>query len=266
MDCRLLALACSGSFQDLESHLNGQDRQAPSDGTNGGIGSSTDDEEAFFRQSLLDGVTVGGDTALHVVAANCDCEDFLKKAGLIHSKAQNLLFVQNNNGDTPLHFAARAGNSKMVSLLIDLAKGQDNNANRVKALLERDNKSGWTVLHETVRAGDDINIVNILMTEDPELASFPRDGTSPLYLAILLERRITAKTLHEKSGGVLSYSGPNGQNALHAAVLRRKGTRAPLSFLRLDLGFTNYVHFVYILLQDTRRNGNRNREWVGMQV
>jgi hypothetical protein len=63
----------------------------------------------------------------------------------------------------------------------------------------------------------------LLMEADPELASFPQDGTSPLYLAILLENKIIAKTLYEKSKGILSYSGPNGQNALHAAVLRGEG-------------------------------------------
>jgi hypothetical protein len=68
------------------------------------------------------------------------------------------------------------------------------------------------------------------MTEDPELASFPEDGTSPLYLAILRGNKIIAETLHRESGGILSYSGPNGQNALHAAVFRGIGNREPFLF------------------------------------
>ncbi|EMS68898.1 Ankyrin-2 [Triticum urartu] len=173
MDARLLALVCSGSFQDLESFLDAQDHQASS---------------AVGGESLLDGITVGGDTVLHVVATNGDSEEFLKKAGLVHRKAQNLLCAQNNDGDTPLHCAAREGNFAMVSLLIDLARrGDDTNANRVKALLRTENKIEWTALHEAIKSvltGHD-DMVELLMKKDPQLASFPKDGTSPLYLGHL---------------------------------------------------------------------------------
>ncbi|XP_044445638.1 ankyrin-1, partial [Triticum aestivum] len=144
-------------------------------------------------------------------------------------KAVSLLFAQNRNDDTPLHCAARAAKSEMVSFLIDLARGKDPVTSRVKALLEMENKSKWTVLHEAVRSGKS-DIVELLMKEDPELASLPKTGTSPLYLAILLENGIIAKTLYKLSRGKsdsndgnLSYAGPSGQNALHAAVLRGKG-------------------------------------------
>ncbi|KAF7087309.1 hypothetical protein CFC21_090510 [Triticum aestivum] len=237
MDSRLLAAACSGSSQDLESLLNGENLQASREET---IGSSvmrraSGDEEAFLRESLLDAVTVHGDTLLHVVAASHDYgEDFLKKARIIHIKAQNLLLVQTNKGDTPLHCAARAGNSQMVSLLIDLAKGQDNNPNRLKALLETENKAKETALHEVVRFAHN-DIVKLLMEENHELASLPKHGTSPLYLAILLENKIIAKTIYEFSKGFLSYSGPNGQNALHAAVLRGKDLTKMLLEWNIDL-------------------------------
>ena len=62
-----------------------------------------------------------------------------------------------------------------------------------------------------------------LMEEDSELAGFPRDGASPLYLAILLDEVSIARSLHDMSDGNLSCGGPNGQNALHAAVLRSEG-------------------------------------------
>uniref|UniRef100_A0ACD5XH31 Uncharacterized protein n=1 Tax=Avena sativa TaxID=4498 RepID=A0ACD5XH31_AVESA len=212
MDCRLLASACSGSFQSLESLLHGE------------IPSSVDDEESFLKDSLLGGVTVGGDTVLHAVATYGDSEDFLSKARLIHGKASSLLSAKNDNGDTPLHCATRAGNFQMLSLLVQLAhQGQDISATRAKALLETENKRKWTVLHEAVRVGEN-RVVKFLMEKDPTLAGVPRDGgTSPLYLAVLMGNEIIAETLHQESrGGVLSYSGPNGQNALLAAVLRGK--------------------------------------------
>ena len=88
------------------------------------------------------------------------------------------------------------------------------------------------------------------MKEDPELASLPKAGTSPLYLAILLENRIIAKTLYKLSRGKsgsndenLSYSGPDGQNALHAAVLRGKGTHTHFSMLKPRFNTLLYLHF-----------------------
>ncbi|CAM0870691.1 unnamed protein product [Alopecurus aequalis] len=176
---------------------------------------------ALSASSLLEGVTDEGDSALHAVAACGDGEGFLMTSDIIYRKAKHLLFLQNKNGDTPLHCAARARKSGMVSRLIDLAKGSGVAAG-VKSLLEMENKLRETALHEAVRVGDE-DMVERFMQEDPELAGFPRNGgASPLYLAILLENEAIVDKLYEKSssGMSLSYSGPNGQNALHAAALR----------------------------------------------
>ncbi|XBI50626.1 hypothetical protein VPH35_114008 [Triticum aestivum] len=212
MDSRLLAVACSGSWKKLQSFLSGEDRQTSGDGAirSSAMQPAFGDEEALLRESFLDAVTMDGDTFLHVMATNSDGEN-LEEDGPIRRKAVSLVFMQNSHGDTPLHYAARAAKMNMVSFLIDLAGGKDQNADRA------------------VRSGKN-DIVELLMKEDPELASLPKAGTSPLYLAILLENRIIAKTLYKLSRGKsgsndenLSYSGPSGQNALHAAVLRGKG-------------------------------------------
>uniref|UniRef100_M8BNQ8 Uncharacterized protein n=1 Tax=Aegilops tauschii TaxID=37682 RepID=M8BNQ8_AEGTA len=60
-----------------------------------------------------------------------------------------------------------------------------------------------------------------LMAADPFLARVPDDGTSPLFLAVSLRHEEIARELHERDKK-LSYSGPDGQNALHAAVLRSR--------------------------------------------
>ncbi|XBI76274.1 hypothetical protein VPH35_069533 [Triticum aestivum] len=108
---------------------------------------------------------------------------------------------------------------RMVSHLISLARDESTSVNRVKEFLEMENKLKETALHHAVHIGDN-GIVKLLMEANSELASFPKSGTSPLYLAMLLEEDIIAETLYSASNMKLSYSGPNGQNALHAAVLR----------------------------------------------
>ncbi|CAL4998384.1 unnamed protein product [Urochloa decumbens] len=173
--------------------------------------------------TLLEDVTaVEGDSVLHVAAASGDGEEFLESAKVIHDRARHLLAKPNRNGDTPLHRATRAGNARMVSLLIDLAKTDEGIRGRerlAKELVRSMNRLQETALHEAVRVGHGGMVIR-LMEEDSELAVFPRDGASPLYLAVVLDEVGIARSLHDMSDGNLSYGGPNGQNALHAAVLR----------------------------------------------
>lgn len=183
------------------------------------------DQTAMPAAPLLEGVTVEGDTALHAVATHGDGDKYLSSADVIYGRAKHLLFELNKNGDTPLHCAARAGNSQMVSRLIALARAEDNSGERLKELLRKENGLKETALHEAVRIGNN-PIVKLLMTDDSELARFPKQGTSPLYLAISLEKYHITHSLHDKAEGNLSYSGPNGQNALHTAVLRKEEHRS----------------------------------------
>jgi ankyrin repeat protein len=288
MDPHLLALAWSGSYEKLQSLLNDEaagQTSGHSGSPDGGLtawrASSYGGDDTEANQSILAGVTAAGDTALHVVAASgqgdnfftscreakhllpqendkwqrwrgCWCltsgerhatygygdgDNFLSSAHIIFGKAKHLLFVQNNKGDTPLHWAARAGKSKMVACLIELAEGDD----RMKEFLRKENKDKETALHEAVRVGNK-DIVDLLMEKDSELASFPEHGgASPMYLAIVLKWDEIVEKLYGKCSddGNLSVSRPNGQNALHAAVLRYRGTHAYLSFFHSKL--TNSV-------------------------
>jgi hypothetical protein len=168
-------------------------------------------------------LTSGQRHALLTTYGYGDGGNFLESARIIYGKAKHLLFVQNNKGDTPLHCAARAGKSNMVECLVDLALAQGGEG-KVKELLWKENKHKETALHEAVRIGN-TKIVSLLMDKDSELASFPEDGgASPMYLAIMLQRYEIVKTLYDKSNhGMLSFAGLNGQNALHAAVVRDQG-------------------------------------------
>uniref|UniRef100_K3Z441 PGG domain-containing protein n=1 Tax=Setaria italica TaxID=4555 RepID=K3Z441_SETIT len=242
----LLASACVGSWKALNFLLEREDaKKAPmvaptqdflellagGSGTKGRsvVSAAGDVEEGVDHEpappaagALLKGVTPDGDTTLHAVASNGDNgDDFLKYAGIICDRDRDLLFAKNHMGDTPLHCAVRAGSSKMVSRLIALAEHEG--AEGKLKLLRMENERHETALHEAVRI-EEKNMVRLLMDSDPELANYPAKGISPLCLAILLEKDTIAVTLYEKSGGNLSYSGPDGQNALHVAVLQATST------------------------------------------
>ncbi|XP_048562486.1 ankyrin repeat-containing protein At5g02620-like isoform X1 [Triticum urartu] len=174
-----------------------------------------DQHVSLAAASLLKGVTARGDTALHAVVSHGHNPEFLKCVSIIDERDQDLLFAVNNKGDTPLHCATRSGRPHMVSHLIELAE----NRNSLQKLLRIENMLVETALHDAVRVGNE-HIVKILLKVDPSLANYPNEGTSPLYLAILLERNEIARTLYNMSDGNLSYRGSHGNNALHAAVLQ----------------------------------------------
>ncbi|XP_039842024.1 protein ACCELERATED CELL DEATH 6-like isoform X1 [Panicum virgatum] len=182
------------------------------------------------------GVTMDGDSLLHVVAACGDGEEFIKCAKMIVRDKERkggagakrlVLEARNSNGDTPLHCAAGAGNAEMISCLVALANTAD-----AKAFVRIRNRCGETSLHHAIRraASADNNadkvvvcIIDRLMSVDSELACIPAEGeegasASPLYLAISLGDLEIAEHLLVKSDGRLSYAGPDGRNVLHAAV------------------------------------------------
>ncbi|CAN6360922.1 unnamed protein product [Urochloa humidicola] len=253
MNPLLLASACFGSWRALSFLLNRQDGPADTvatqafidllegDTSSQAVQEPSDVEEgadhtAWPTAPLLDGVTVDGDTALHVLATCGDGDNFLRSVNIAYRKARYLLVAQNRNGDTPLHCAARTGRPKMVARLVALASSEASSGERLKEVVRKENGRKETALHEAVRLGSK-HIVEILMAADLELAGFPREGgASPLYLAVLLERLDIAQSLYDMSDGNLSYSGPNGQNALHAAVLRDQEMTKML--LRWNIGLT----------------------------
>jgi ankyrin repeat protein len=125
-------------------------------------------------------------------------------------------------GDTPLHFAARSGSVKMVYCLVELSKGEEDSIDRVKSFLRKQNMRGETALHDAIR-GNNLSLVILLLMEDSQLARFPSEGMSPLYLAVMLNQSSTAIILHQKDNQ-LSFSGPDGQNVLHVSGLKSRGT------------------------------------------
>jgi ankyrin repeat protein len=225
----LLMAAREGNAARL-THLLGNGRAAEPGPVGSGVVVNIGDADTAMDESARPADAVGVDVAvdvemnkiLHVVASSGDSPNFLESAKVVYSTASHLLDGCTAKGDTPFHCAARAGMVKMLSELISLARAEGGGGDRVKEVLRKPNKQGETALHEALRFGDKARVeamVSMLMAADAELARVPPvDGTSPLYLAVLLGHDDIAERLHQHDEG-LSYSGPNGQNALHAAVL-----------------------------------------------
>lgn len=140
---------------------------------------------------LLRIATPDGNSALHVVAAAGDTDEYLDSARVIYGGASQLLGARNRAGSTPLHHAARARNVSMLSLLVDLATSSREEAaagcTRAEEILRTRNGIGETALHEAIRAAD-MGAVRVLMAADPCLARVPPpdDGASPLFLVVSL--------------------------------------------------------------------------------
>uniref|UniRef100_A0A0D9XQ28 PGG domain-containing protein n=1 Tax=Leersia perrieri TaxID=77586 RepID=A0A0D9XQ28_9ORYZ len=111
----------------------------------------------------------------------------------------------------------------MVGCLIGMAREEEHAGTtmfRLVEVLERQNGRGETALHDAVRLGDE-RLVDDLLSVHPRLARLADGGgTSPLYLAVSMGRYRIAEALHRGGDDGLSYAGPAGQTALHAAVLR----------------------------------------------
>ncbi|KAL6643480.1 hypothetical protein ACP70R_018246 [Stipagrostis hirtigluma subsp. patula] len=231
MNPEVLRAATTGDHQKLVELLNGEGRRNGVDVASPAtviveIERCATVSSPPSSSLLLQGVTPDRDSALHVVAAAGDGSRYLESAKVIHGKARRLLGARNLGGSTPFHRAARAGNVAMLSLLVRLARAEEGEGERaggdgqrrVEEILRVRNEVGETALHEAIRAAD-MRAVDVLMTADPLLAGVRDDGISPLFLAVALCRYDIARELYRRDSGP-SYSGPRGQNALHAAVLR----------------------------------------------
>lgn len=219
MDPRLLMALRTGDVDNLVKLLNG------------GVASSS--SSIAGAAMLLNGVTLDsqGDSALHVVAASGDSPKYLYCAKEIIRRAKHLLMDddarKNKKGDTPVHCAARAGNYNMVDCLIKMAaaeRGDDNSNKKVELLLRKENNVKETALHCAIRSYN-FMLTKMLVSKDPELArTTPKDGISPLYLAISLGLILDDERLEPfescRSCIEQSWSGPHGQNVLHLAVWR----------------------------------------------
>ncbi|KAF8675440.1 hypothetical protein HU200_047810 [Digitaria exilis] len=156
--------------------------------------------------SVLSSTTPQLNTALHLAAVH----GHAAFAGEVLDRDEELLVAKNDDGDTPLHLAAKAGKLEVAELLISraIAWPQDQ-----KSPLIMTNKAGNTALHEAVKSRRTA-VAEALLDADPSRAyDLNEQMESPLHMAareglVHVVRKIFDFTWVEADG-----------TALHQAVL-----------------------------------------------
>ncbi|RCV41022.1 hypothetical protein SEVIR_9G100400v4 [Setaria viridis] len=197
--------------------------------------------------SVLSSTTPQLNSALHLAAQHGHAAFAVE----VLDKNEELLVARNDDGDTPLHLAAKAGKLEVAQLLIDraLAWPQDK-----KSPLIMTNKAGNTALHEAVRnrraavavalldadpsRGHDLNermesplhmaareglvqvvqkIVDYTWVGQEFLPSVSLSGTA-LHQAVLGTHHRIVEILLEKRPELIELTDSDGNNALHYAA------------------------------------------------
>ncbi|TYJ40987.1 hypothetical protein E1A91_A04G180200v1 [Gossypium mustelinum] len=153
--------------------------------------------------------------------------DFIEQ---ILSKCPSLLLQTNAKGQTPLHVAARYGDSAIVKLLIkscakprdgDLEKLGTDQANAVREMLRIRDQESNTALHEAAGCANVEVVKALLEFEDPEFPySANQKQETPLYIAATRRRgsgRLLTLLLDKFTS--TAHGGPHGRTALHAAAM-----------------------------------------------
>ncbi|CAL4980236.1 unnamed protein product [Urochloa decumbens] len=192
--------------------------------------------------SILSSMTPQLNTVLHLAALHGHAEFACE----VLEKIELLLVARNDDGDTPLHLAAKAGQLEVAELLISrsLAWPQD-----MKSPLIMTNKASNTALHEAVwnrRAA----VAEALLDADPSRGHDLNDRMeSPLHMAAreglvqVVQKIVDCAWVDQEYIPSVSLSG----TALHQAVL---GSHLRKDFTPFLLFHTkNYPRMVEVLVR-----------------
>ncbi|XP_062230364.1 ankyrin repeat-containing protein At5g02620-like [Phragmites australis] len=187
-----------------------------------------DTQKGGSSRSCLKGVTSEGNTALHTAAER----GYLEHVRIMCGLDASLIKSRNNLRNTPLICAARAGHVDVVCFLIehDASAVLESGCVDEEPMLRARNSEGATAMHEAIRNGHEAVLQKLVSADGALAAAVDAKGFSPLYLAAALGRADMVNVLIGGSpDGVKSpayYAGPDGQTALHAAVLVSEGKTA----------------------------------------
>uniref|UniRef100_A0A2N9GGL1 Uncharacterized protein n=1 Tax=Fagus sylvatica TaxID=28930 RepID=A0A2N9GGL1_FAGSY len=162
----------------------------------------------------LNQVADRGNSILHVAAKF----EKLQIMEMVLERQPSLFYKTNRKGNTALHIAASLGYFDMTKHLITFAKVKE--VGKKMELVRMTNNVKNTAVHEAI-INDHYAIVELLISEDPELALFTNNaGDSPLFLAV--DRGFCRIALHIlEVVPKCSYGRRERMNVLHAAVISR---------------------------------------------
>lgn len=130
----------------------------------------------------------------------------------------------NEDGNTPVHIAAKIGCFEIARLLINNGRDFEGHGNLfcldLTNILRIVNKIGDTALHVAVRSGH-FDVVELLIREDVELCTFANlAGETPVFLSVEGGFFDIARLILCASPTSPPSKGTHGMTALHAALIR----------------------------------------------
>jgi len=138
------------------------------------------------RPDILSSTTPQRNTALHLAAQHGHAE-FARE--VLQGKS-GLLAARNDDGDTPLHLAAKEDKTKVAELLLGLAKAwrEDPNGSAAEETppespLAMTNRAGNTPLHEALRPGRSAMALLLLIADPDRGHDLNGQEESPLHVA-----------------------------------------------------------------------------------
>ncbi|XP_076298784.1 uncharacterized protein LOC143217929 isoform X2 [Lasioglossum baleicum] len=163
-----------------------------------------DVKELINHGVSIDAKNNDGQTPLHY-AAKSDKLEVVKY--LIEKKGANVN-VKDNDGQTPLHYAAKSDKLEVVKYLIE-KKGANVNV--------KDN-DGQTPLHSAAKS-DKLEVVKYLIEEEGANVNVKdNDGQTPLHSAAKSDKLEVVKYLIEEKGANVNVKDNDGQTPLHSAA------------------------------------------------
>ncbi|KAK7335745.1 hypothetical protein VNO80_27755 [Phaseolus coccineus] len=150
------------------------------------------------------------DTPLHF-AARAGNLDVLKDAilGTNETELHELLAKQNQDGETPLYIAAEYG---YIDVVREMIQYYDLSDAGIKA------RNGFDALHIAAKQGD-IDVMKVLMESHPELSmTVDPSNTTALHTAAIQGHTEIVKFLLEAGSSLATIARSNGKTALHSAA------------------------------------------------
>lgn len=129
--------------------------------------------------------------------------------------APKSVLVKDQDGRTPLFWAASAGHSETFAVLLKALR-EDKSA-FAKFDVDDVDEGGWTLLHIVASTGNEA-ILALLKPLDPDVAATTAGGQTPLHYAVSKGHIALARTLVTDLGASPRTRDKQGQTPLHRAA------------------------------------------------